>query len=59
MTPKEGAAAIAALNQTLRQQIARMDAAFDKVEVLSKDIRACATAIHDLNETLKETVVDE
>lgn len=50
----EEAAAVAALNQTLRQQITRMDAAFDKVELLSQDIAACATAIHELNVTLSE-----
>lgn len=55
MTDNE-AAAIAALNQTLRAQITRMDAAFAKVEVLAQDIKDCATAIHELNATLSETV---
>lgn len=49
----EDASAIAALNQTLRAQITRMDAAFAKVEVLSDTIGELGKTIHELNETLK------
>lgn len=53
----EDAAAVAALNQTLRKHTARMDAAFDKVELLAGDIRELAMMLHELNETLVENVV--